>query len=139
MARLPRKTSFCKKKIILLVCWSFSDVIVQEGHYAAHLSHPRSFPYLPGKIILSADLSILLKWITWTYKHAVNDEKFRTGYYANRVSTWKKRCVVKFKYDARHRFKIDYGTRWSFRTMLRKKNYLHIALFEKLFYVWNVD
>lgn len=99
------------KKIVLLVCWSFSDVIVQERHYAAHLSHPRAFPYLPGKIILSADLSVLLKWITWTYKRAVNDEKFRAGYYANRVSTWKRRCVVKVKrsYNARHRFKIDYG------------------------------
>lgn len=48
------------------------------------------------EIILSADLSVPPKWITWTYKHAGGDEKSRTACYANRVSAWKRRRVVKF-------------------------------------------
>lgn len=78
------------------------------------------FPILTREIILSADLSVPPKWITWTYKHARVDEKSRTACYANRVSAWKRRRVVKFEYDAWHRFKIDYGTHWRVRTFVIK-------------------
>lgn len=95
---LPRRGLFCQRVD------PPGDTIEQEAHYAMHLlpvsflrphsalclSLPALSPYLPRKIILSADLSVPLKWITrrrWTHKRAAVDEKSRAqGCYVNRVS-----------------------------------------------------
>jgi len=78
----------------------FASMLIFQRHDRARRTlsgvSSSSSRYTCRKIILSADLSVPPKWITWTYKHAAGDEKSRTACYVNRVSAWKRCCVVKF-------------------------------------------